>query len=262
MRVRYLSDLHFEFQRDGGRSLVDSLPTDCDVLVLAGDIGVAHGGSLLRGMQLLLERFAEIPVLFVPGNHEFYGSGAPRHFDDEERARRKGQEKVRDVCDRLASHANFVGGVDPWLWRHRGVGFIGATMWFGAPPVSAPTHLMSDYEVIPGFGSWCTRESRAHLSFLAKHVNARSVVVTHHLPHQAAVAPRFHGHPLTPFFLHPDAAALIRDARPVAWIHGHSHEVLRERVGETLLLRNPFGYAPRDLVADFSPDATLEVVSG
>jgi len=261
MIVRYLSDLHFEFQRDGGRSLVDSLPTDCDVLVLAGDIGVAHGGSLLRGLQLVLERFAAIPVLFVPGNHEFYGSGAPRYLDDAQRARRKGQEKVRDVCDRLASHANFVGGVDPWAWSHRGVKFVGATMWFGSPPLDAPTHLMGDYRMIPGFESWCTRESRAHLAFLERSVDSRTVVVTHHLPHEAAVGPRFRGHPLTQFYVHPDAEAVIHDASPIAWIHGHSHEALRERVGETLLLRNPFGYAPRDLVEGFSAEATLEVAS-
>ena len=43
MRLQLLSDLHFEFHRDGGRSFVDSLdPGGIDVLVLAGDIAVGE----------------------------------------------------------------------------------------------------------------------------------------------------------------------------------------------------------------------------
>lgn len=165
------------------------------------------------------------------------------------------------MCDRLSVYANFVGGVDPWVWQNDGIKIVGATMWFGRPSPAAPTHAMNDYQVIPGLASWCEQESRSHLAFLARHVDSRSIVVTHHLPHAAAVAPRFRGHTLNPFFVHPDAAGLLRDARPVAWIHGHSHEVLRERVDDTLLLRNPFGYAPHDLVADFSTTAQLEISS-
>ena len=44
MRIQLLSDLHFEFQRDNGRTLAQACHApDVDVLVLAGDIAVADG---------------------------------------------------------------------------------------------------------------------------------------------------------------------------------------------------------------------------
>ena len=61
-----ISDLHVEFA-------AFDLPTvDADVLVLAGDVG--HG---LAGVQLAARWAAGRPVLFVAGNHEFYGHGLP-----------------------------------------------------------------------------------------------------------------------------------------------------------------------------------------
>ncbi len=38
MKVLVLSDLHLEFHKDDGLSFIESLNTDVDVLVLAGDI--------------------------------------------------------------------------------------------------------------------------------------------------------------------------------------------------------------------------------
>jgi len=53
--------LHIEFE--------DFAPpaTDADVVILAGDIGVGIGG-----MQWAEARFPGRPVIYVPGNHEFY----------------------------------------------------------------------------------------------------------------------------------------------------------------------------------------------
>ena len=61
MKIHVLSDLHTEF--------ADFEPpdTDADVVVLAGDIGVGTGGIEWAG-----QRFADGPVLYVPGNHEYY----------------------------------------------------------------------------------------------------------------------------------------------------------------------------------------------
>jgi hypothetical protein len=62
MKVRILSDLHLEFQ--------DWKPpkVDADVVVLAGDI---HVGA--RGVDWARRSFPLSPVVYVPGNHEFYG---------------------------------------------------------------------------------------------------------------------------------------------------------------------------------------------
>jgi predicted phosphodiesterase len=71
MRIQILSDLHFEFHRDNGRSFVETLdPAGVDALVLAGDISV--GDDLPEALGLLCRRFHDAAVIYVHGNHEFY----------------------------------------------------------------------------------------------------------------------------------------------------------------------------------------------
>ena len=62
MKLHILSDLHTEF------AAFSPPETDADVVVLAGDIGVG-----LNGIEWAARRFPEVPVIYVPGNHEFYG---------------------------------------------------------------------------------------------------------------------------------------------------------------------------------------------
>ena len=62
MKLHVLSDLHTEFG--------DFNPpeTDADIVVLAGDIGVGT-----EGIEWGARQFPAIPIVYVPGNHEFYG---------------------------------------------------------------------------------------------------------------------------------------------------------------------------------------------
>jgi hypothetical protein len=71
MKMRVLSDLHLEFQ--------DWNPPDveADVIVLAGDI---HSGS--RGVEWARRQFPLTPILYVPGNHEFYGRDVQETLSD------------------------------------------------------------------------------------------------------------------------------------------------------------------------------------
>jgi predicted phosphodiesterase len=61
MKLHILNDLHIEFED------FEPPTTDADVVILAGDIGVGMGG--LRWAET---RFPDRPVIYVPGNHEFY----------------------------------------------------------------------------------------------------------------------------------------------------------------------------------------------
>src|SRR5271155_1614541 len=62
MRLRVLSDLHLES--------CDWTPPEspADVIILAGDI---HNGT--SGLKWARREFASLPVIYVPGNHEFFG---------------------------------------------------------------------------------------------------------------------------------------------------------------------------------------------
>ena len=68
MRLQIASDLHLEFRNGRLPHRGDFVPVrDRDVLVLAGDIGRQ------RMARYFVERELEIsPVIYVPGNHEYY----------------------------------------------------------------------------------------------------------------------------------------------------------------------------------------------
>ena len=68
MRLRILSDLHVECFKEG-RDLPD---VAADVVILAGDI---HRTT--EGLAWAAERFAGQEIIYVPGNHEFYGTSMP-----------------------------------------------------------------------------------------------------------------------------------------------------------------------------------------
>src|SRR5690606_18931361 len=99
MRIHLLSDLHNEFE------LYEPASVNADVVVLAGDIDVG-----VKGIKWAREAF-DCPVLYVPGNHEFYNG----HLVNTLRKMREAScERVR-VLDR---DAVTLGGVR----------FLGATM--------------------------------------------------------------------------------------------------------------------------------------
>jgi predicted phosphodiesterase len=62
MRIRVLSDLHLEFRNWHPPQV------EADVVVLAGDIQVGAGGP-----HWARREFPDTPIIYVPGNHEYYG---------------------------------------------------------------------------------------------------------------------------------------------------------------------------------------------
>ena len=67
MRIHVLSDLHQEF----GEFDVPSV--ECDCVVLAGDVSTKQ-----QGLKWIVRRFPEVPVIYICGNHEFYGDKLPQ----------------------------------------------------------------------------------------------------------------------------------------------------------------------------------------
>ena len=139
MRLQLLSDLHFEFHRDGGCSFADSLdPTGIDVLVLAGDIAVAEG--LLPALALLCSRFRDSSVVYVHGNHEFYGSD--HNF-------------VVDITKRAQTENPNLAWLDSSGVQLHGFNFLGAPLWF-------PRSMVDER---PSSLAWWTSSTRAGISF-------------------------------------------------------------------------------------------------
>ena len=243
MRIQLLSDLHFEFHHDNGRSFVESLdPEGVDVLVLAGDVAV--GEDLPDALGLLCRKFHDAAVVYVHGNHEFYHSDL---------------ERVRQLTRQSCGDNSNLSWLDKSGVKVRGIWFWGAPLWF-PHTVTDPSlkRLLNDFAEIGGFESWVYRENMDAVGFLKDSVRPGDIVVTHHLPSQLCAAPRHACSSLNPFFVC-DLTPLILERRPRLWLHGHTHDSRDVQIGKTRAVCNPFGYARHDENRSFNDRFIIEV---
>ena len=235
MKIHLLSDLHLELSMPRIRfGTVSS-----DVVVLAGDI---HSGA--RGIEWARSIWTTRPVIYVPGNHEFYGRSYVEH-----RARMRDVAAQYDNIHLLDRGATVIGDVL----------FIGATLWTNfeywckgdigkqANAMAFAARFMNDYRLIrvadeadggvrPFLPEDSLRIFAIEHAFLQGLLNSdsvalaekfdvdrirRRVVVTHHLPSEKSVHPRYANSELNPAF-----TSRIDDTIGLAdlWLHGHTHE--------------------------------------
>jgi len=211
MKIHVLSDLHTEF--------TDFSPpvTDADVVVLAGDIGVGLGG-----IEWATHCLSKGPVIYVPGNHEFYDhdigltnelkvtAPANIHVLNNDKIEFDG---VRFLASTLWTDFNLYGEGEAWFARQRA------------------KQLIEDFASIKNGGRRFTPEDSVDIhkasktwlvSELEKEFNGPTVVVTHHLPASSSVAKRYANDPLNPAFAS-RLEDVIEKYRPELWIHGHTH---------------------------------------
>ncbi len=240
-RLWLMSDLHLEFHRDGGRAFFDALePPECDALVLAGDILSLSDETAAHA---LLSRFAQLAprLLYVPGNHEYYGSSPAEA--DRVLAELEAQLPTLDVLR--------AGRV----LELNGQRVLGDTLWFERsddPSWREYSRWLMDFETIRGFEPWVYERHAELLRFLDEELRADDVVITHHMPSLKCVHPKFEGSPLNPFFVS-DQEKLIRERRPKVWIHGHTHERVDVHLGDTRIVGNPRGYPREERETVFDP---------
>ena len=273
MNIQLLSDLHLEAHP---RFQPQPAP-GADVLVLAGDIGSYQSGSQLAGEDFGLERFAHwpVPVLYVPGNHEY------------------------DAQDFDAAHARLRAACERWglVWLEResvvlaGVRFVGTTLWtdFDALAVhegcTDPARTLALREKAfraANFYLNKTGGTRGGAPFLAEALRSQglacqawlcaalqapfdgpTVAVTHFAPSLKSADPRYGLVPGTAGF-----CSALDDLLSCAqlWLHGHLHAPSdyvaegRDAAGRPWRCRvvaNPLGYARKGEQAAFQPAACI-----
>jgi Icc-related predicted phosphoesterase len=237
LKIQLISDLHLEFHRDHGREFISELPVVGDVLVIAGDMcPILDGTDTWRSaMVALLEKFPH--VVYVPGNHDYFGSSFAA---------------VGDFLPMFARGRNMSVLVNQRRII-QGVPFIGTTLWYGAEThgmLSCDAYNIADSQLIHPM-NMLGRE------FLAAEVQADDVVVTHHLPSYGSVAPQFVGSDLNVFFVS-DCEDIISARRPQLWLHGHTHTSCDHVVCDTRVVCNPHGY-PSERRSEFVNDLVIEV---
>lgn len=245
MRLLVLSDLHNE-HRD--HDLPSDLP-EFDVAVLAGDIsGSIELGVIWINRQRRNSSLADTPVIYVPGNHEFYHREMQACLSEGKRA-----------CDR-SEHPTHLLATDAVTIN--GVRFVGATLWTdyqlnGSAETAkmAAGLALNDHRVIrcidmnhgnvpfsPEHAARLHKHDRRFIEDeLSKPFNGPVVVVTHHAPHPNSVKPRYRGDALSAAFAS-DLSDLIEAMQPTLWIHGHDHSNHDYMVGSTRVIANQAGY--------------------
>lgn len=282
MRIHLLSDLHFEFQKWRSVWKLDTL--EPDVHVLAGDIGIG-----LDGIQWALHAFKK-PVIYVMGNHEFYGQ--------------------RPMVELMARAREMTAGTHVHLLENDsvvidGVRFLGCTLWtdfclFGQDRQAEMMELageggMSDYanihvnkkggrpDPISIFAAGMGRRSgdrltpatsldfhKASRDFLKRELVRqpdpdmvaeswnKTVVVTHHAPSARSLSRGEPGKETDAAY-----ASHLEDLVGQAdlWLHGHVHVAREYSVGSGGVVVNCRGYKDHgeESVSGYDPFRIVEV---
>ena len=276
MKVQIASDLHLELLRRDPRlrswQVVEPAP-NATLLILAGDI---HQGAAA------VEAFVDwpVPVLIVPGNHEAYESSIETSL----------------AAMRAAAEGTQVRVLQREVAVIEGVRFVAATLWsdpavMGEREAAARVALlqtMVDYRLIATDRPDANpqdrltidettdhhRRDRAWLeSTLNQNFDGPTVVITHHLPSQRSIAPRYAGSLSNAGFVS-ELDSLMGAKRVQLWIHGHTHSSFDYTVAGTRVVCNPRGYArglgsdpehPRPTLSfenpDFQPALVIDIKS-
>jgi predicted phosphodiesterase len=246
MRLHILSDLHLEFG--------DWTPerTEADVVILAGDI---HQGS--RGIEWARQQFPQQPVIYVMGNHEFYGHDAQPLL-----ARCRAEAQGSNI-HLLENQSVQIGDVT----------FLGCSLWTDfklwpkpAEAMEAARDFMNDFKLIrTQSGRLHPRDTvkwhQASVAWLKTQLKmsdpAKTVIITHHAPSEKSIPPRYAGDVLNAAFAS-GLDALVKSSRVPLWIHGHTHHCVDYKIGRTRIFSNQKGY-PRETEPGFAADATIDV---
>ena len=235
---------------------MQNIPFDVvgDVLVLAGDIGYLCDKTMPcpKFWEWVSANYRE--VLIVPGNHEYY-----QNYD----ILANGDSWNREILPNVHYHQNRVVRID-------NVDFILSTLWSRIDPeAESITHRgMPDFRQILYNGRRFTpadfnAEHEKCLAFIKKSVAESTaehiVVVTHHLPTMAVVAPEHKDSLLNSAFA-TELGDFIADSRIDAWIFGHSHANIDATIGNTRIVCNQLGYVYyRENLAGFDGRRYIEL---
>ena len=244
MLIRYFSDLHVEF---GSSKLAKRLAgnRDADVIICAGDL--KPSGEAGRYLHQL-DDLAHCPFLFVPGNHEYYGT--------------RKEELDKELAEQCYANVRILNRSTT---RIGDVLFIGATGWWEKVSIKSK-FIMNDFIAIhdiqqAGYGAeWGKKDKQFFVDTLDRAAEDRVVCISHHAPSWRSFSPEDVRRVKNDCYAnHWDD--IIMEYQPAAWVHGHIHQLSNDYLlGKTRVLSNPYGYQRADrLNPDWDEKAAVAI---
>jgi Icc-related predicted phosphoesterase len=268
MKLYVTSDIHLEF----GDCHFEN-QDDVDVLILSGDICVAHDirrpdpnnfveGSRSRQVRNFFWRASQAfpQTVFVMGNHEHY------HGDFAKTQSRLQEMLTEDGLDNI--HI-----LEKSTWQYQDYLFIGGTLWTdfnSSDPLTmyhardamndfrgvknsnvsfykfTPDHALEDHMRMKNYIATVIDNRRAQGDR-----SDRVIVVGHHSPSALSVHPRYQGDELMNGCYRSRMEEFILDRPEIRlWTHGHTHEDFDYEIGTTRVVCNPRGYVGYEARAD------------
>lgn len=252
MKILILSDLHNEF------GTLEVGQTNCDAVVLAGDTDT---GS--RGAKWALETFKEIPIIYICGNHEYYGSK---------------MYKIQQQLKELSEGTNLFYLENEELILNN-IRFLGCTLWtdfrlYGEEKrelvMLEAQNQVTDYKRIRLGPKESYRKLKPlnTISFhnqsirfleekLQKTFSGPTVIVTHHSPSSRSISGLLKDDLINASYCS-NLEWMIEKYEPELWIHGHIHQKSDHMINKTHIVCNPRGYFP-NTVQGFQQELVLEI---
>jgi len=238
MRIWFLSDLHH------GQWPYEPPATapDCDVIVVAGDMGEEMSRKAIPWAAEAFGRYGK-PVLYVPGNHDFYGAHIKHEIT-----------KARLVAEHHGITLLAIGE----MTVIGGVRFVGGTLWtdfdlgrYGHFAETEAMRWLSDYRHIraENYRKCLPKDTISeHYAqryrieqLLAQPFDGPTVVVSHHAPLERSLQEGRVTSELDAAYAS-DLSQMIEIYAPEIWLHGHIHRNRDYMHDRTRVIANPRGY--------------------
>jgi Icc-related predicted phosphoesterase len=267
MKLRIISDMHNEFRNEPIQMPIMEGEKE-QVLIIAGDFSpLKHMKNYKSTLDEYTERFKA--VLFVLGNHEYYGFKIDNI-------------RVSKVFEDLNLKDNFklLTRFSPSV-KIDDTRFVGATLWTDLGRSSYIEYIvqekMNDFKKITwvekrnGISSYSKFKTKNWFGEFVKdfeyikneiqnNPNDKIIVVTHYGPSFKSADTRYlHEMDLQHGYLsNLDNYIESLDNVPL-WVHGHIHEKKNYTIGKTQIIVNPFAY-PGEFGSDIDKTDTLKFV--
>jgi hypothetical protein len=238
MKILPLSDLHLEF------APLHIPNTDkADVTLLLGDI---HKG--IRGVQWAANTIESKHIIYVLGNHEYYGGKYPSTLN-----------KIRAEAEKYSPNFHVLDNESVVI---DDVIFFGCTLWtdfalFGDATIGKLScyDKLNDYKHIrlgnddhyrkitpSDTEKWHHRSvDWLRQALFARTPDSKKVICTHHAPSPKSLSPQFFSTPTSAAYAS-NLDGFVAYSGAKYWFHGHLHESVNYGLGNTRVISNPRGY--------------------